>query len=114
MNTQVSIKQNGKITLFGNWVGNWGYEDIWASYGKRDRSGNRLVKCFWHAYLINGEHLFFYTRNELKKAVENRWSQLVDIALHTTDEQKQDGINGVEFFANKEVRNIDELIGNKK
>lgn len=114
MKTNISFKQDGKITLFGNWIGNWSYEDIWASYGKYDKSGNRLAKCFYHAYLINGEHIFLYTRNELKEAIANRWSQLVDLALHTTDEQKQNGINDVEYYAEKEVRNINELTGNKK
>ncbi len=111
---KITFKQNGRIELFGNWIGVWSYEDVWASYGKYDKSGNRLTKCFWHAYLINGEHIFLYTRNELKEAISNRWSKLLDIALNTTDEQKQDGINNVEFFASKEVRNIEELKGNKK
>ena len=79
MKTAVQLKQDGKITLLGVCVGNWGYEDIHALQGKYDKSGNRLAKCFWHAYLINGEHLFDYTRKDLKQAIGNRWSQLLNV-----------------------------------
>ena len=63
--------------------------EVWATYGKYDNSGNRTVKCFWHAYLINGEHIYQYTKDDLKKAIDNRWCELYDIAINTTDEEKQ-------------------------
>ena len=112
--TSVSFKKDGKITIFGNWVGNWSCEDVWKSYGKTDKSGNKLVKCFYHAYLINGEHIYLYTRNELKEAIDNRWYQLSEIAGQTNDEQKQICINNVEHYAGKEVRKISELTGEMK
>lgn len=110
---KITFKRDGKIIQYGNWIGEWQYEDVWAAYGKYDNSGNRTVKCFWHAYLINGEHIYQYTKDDLKKAIDNRWCNLYDIAINTTDEEKQDRINTVSFYAGKEVRKADELTGNK-
>ena len=92
---KITFKQNGKIELCGYWIGVWSYEDVWASRGKYDKSGNHLVKCFWHSYLINGEHIYDYTRKELKEAIGNRWRILIDIARKTSDEQKEYIINNV-------------------
>lgn len=89
----VTFKRNGNITLDGNRVGVWSYEDVWASNGKYDKSGNRLVKGFWHAYLIDGKHLMCYQKFEIAQYVQNRWQEFYKIKRTLTTEQQQLNIN---------------------
>ena len=85
----ITFKQNGNIELMGTKLGIWSYEDIWGTQGRRDKSGNSLVKGFWHAHLVDGSHIMDYTRNDVKKAVTMRAIDLVKVANTLSEEQKQ-------------------------
>ena len=76
---EIILKQNGDICIFGMRVGRWERQDIWKENGgKYDRSGNRLVECFYHAWFINGKaSLHNYTRRELKAYVMDNFKELV-------------------------------------
>ena len=90
----ISFKQNGKILFLGNWIGVWSYDDIWASQGKYDASGNRLVKGFYKAWLVNGKTInYCYTRNELKERIASSGLyELARTASHMTDKHKMEAI----------------------
>lgn len=89
---KAEFKRNGTITLFGNRVGTWVKENVWETKGKHDGSGNSLVQYLWHAYLIDGKHIFLYAANELKEAIAKNHRNLISLSLHTNDEEKEQGI----------------------
>ena len=52
-------------------IGNWHKEDVLKKYGRRDKSGNKLVPVIYHAIMRNGLELMGYTRKELVDVIKN-------------------------------------------
>lgn len=72
---KITFCKDGTIEAGGSRVGTWHYVDVWQENGgKYDKSGNRLVRCFWKACLRDGKELTQYTQKELREAVGN-WAK---------------------------------------
>lgn len=92
----VTFKQNGNIEIMGVKVGVWQQEDMWARYG-RGYKGARVVHYQYHAYLISGQKMTDYTRNELKERIRNKLFGLMSDARRLSEEQKQLNINNATY-----------------
>lgn len=73
---RVTLKKNGNIEVkVGAFapriVGKWSYTNVWKTQGRRDKSGNKLVKCLYEAELKYVGLFFAYSREELVNIVRN-------------------------------------------
>lgn len=75
---KVTLKQNGNIEVKAGafcprTVGTWQYVDVLAENGgRRDKSGNKLVRGYWKACLKKGGDLTAYTRKELVEQIKSK------------------------------------------
>ena len=75
---KVTLKQNGNIEVKAGafcprTVGTWHYVDVWAENGgRRDKSGNLLVRAYWKANLKDGRELIAYSRKELVEQIKSK------------------------------------------
>lgn len=103
MKSSFKFKKNGQIEMIGELIGKWECENVWETTGKHDLSGNKLVKFLYRAYLITGEDLVAYSRNELKEQldIQPRWKTLFDLAFNTTKENRESAIYRAEWLAKR-------------
>lgn len=76
---KVTLKQNGDIEVKAGAfcprvVGTWHYKDVWAENGgRRDKSGNLLVRGYWVANLKGYDAtLVEYTRKDLVELIKSK------------------------------------------
>lgn len=73
---KVTLKKNGnievKVGAFApSTVGTWSYTNVWKTQGRRDKSGNKLVRDLYEAKLNNVGDVIAYSREELVNIVRN-------------------------------------------
>ena len=73
---RVTLKKDGKIEVkvgafTPHIVGTWSYTNVWKTQGRRDKSGNKLVRDLYEAELKNVGHVIAYSREELVNIVRN-------------------------------------------
>ena len=72
---RVTLKKDGTIefkqgAFAPRSIGRWEHEDVWKQNGgRRDKSGNLLVRHIYRAKLHNGLELTEYSRDGLVKAI---------------------------------------------
>lgn len=75
---KVTLKKNGTIeAIIGAFcprtVGTWHYTNVWVeNAGRRDKSGNKLVRGIWSAKLKGREEIQAYTRQELIQFIKDK------------------------------------------
>ena len=106
----ITMKRNGDIIIAGCWkVGEWEKEDLWKAYGCRNIENDKIVHYLYHAYLPNGEHIYLYTMNELREALDIRYCELLDIGFKHSKESVQGGIDLTRSNASHESYRVSEL-----